>query len=115
KRNMRRLGELQTMRQRFRRHRGAERAAKMAASDAEQSGKLVIEAKSISKSFGDLMVVRDFSTRIQRGARIALVGPNGVGKTTLLTMLTGQMDPDTGTIRLGANLEIATLDQKRAA
>jgi ATP-binding cassette subfamily F protein uup len=115
KRNMRRLGELQTMRQRFRSHRGAEGVAKMAASDAEQSGKLVIEAKGISKSFGELMVVRDFSTRIQRGDRIGLVGPNGVGKTTLLTMLTGEMEPDAGTIRLGANLEIATLDQKRAA
>jgi ATP-binding cassette subfamily F protein uup len=115
KRNMRRLGDLQTMRQRFRSHRGADGVAKMSASDAEQSGKLVIEAKAISKSFGDLMVVRDFSTRIQRGDRIGLVGPSGVGKTTLLTMLTGEMAPDTGTIRLGANLEIATLDQKRAA
>ncbi len=115
KRNMRRLGELQTIRQRFRSHRGAEGVAKMAASDAEQSGKLVVEARNIAKSFGELSVVRDFSTRIQRGDRIGLVGPNGAGKTTLLRMLTGEMTPDTGTIRLGANLEIATLDQKRAA
>ena len=115
KRNMRRLGELQTIRQRFRSHRGAEGVAKMAASDAEQSGKLVVEARNISKSFGELSVVKDFSTRIQRGDRIGLVGPNGAGKTTLLRMLTGEMTPDTGTIRLGANLEIATLDQKRAA
>lgn len=115
KRNMRRLGELQDMRQKFRSHRGAEGVAAMAASDAADSGKLVIEAKSISKSFGDLAVVRDFSTRIQRGNRIGLVGPNGAGKTTLLKMLTGELAPDTGTVRLGVNLEIATLDQKRAA
>ena len=115
KRNMRRLGELQTMRQRFRGHRGAEGVATMAASDAAESGKLVIEAKNIEKSFGDLTVVKGFSTRIQRGDRIGLVGPNGAGKTTLLKMLTGELKPDAGTVRLGTNLEIATLDQKREA
>jgi ATP-binding cassette subfamily F protein uup len=115
KRNMRRLGELQTMRKSFRGHKGAEGVATMTASDAQESGKLVIEAKSISKSFGDLTVVKDFSTRIQRGDRIGLVGPNGAGKTTLLKMLTGELAPDTGSVRLGVNLEIATLDQKRAA
>ena len=115
KRNMRRLGELQSMRQRFRTHRGAEGLANMTASDANESGKLVIEAKTISKSFGELTVVRDFSTRIQRGDRIGLVGPNGAGKTTLLKILTGELAPDSGSVRLGVNLEIATLDQKRAA
>ncbi|WP_292244107.1 ATP-binding cassette domain-containing protein, partial [Mesorhizobium sp.] len=115
KRNMRRLGELQTMRQRFRGHRGAEGAATMVASDAAESGKLVIEAKNIEKSFGDLTVVKGFSTRIQRGDRVGLVGPNGAGKTTLLKMLTGELKPDSGSVRLGTNLEIATLDQKREA
>ncbi|TIR16391.1 MAG: ABC-F family ATP-binding cassette domain-containing protein [Mesorhizobium sp.] len=115
KRNMRRLGELQTMRQRFRSHRGAEGTATMVASDAAESGKLVIEAKNIDKSFGDLTVVKGFSTRIQRGDRVGLVGPNGAGKTTLLKMLTGELAPDAGTVRLGVNLEIATLDQKREA
>ena len=115
KRNVRRLGELQALRQRHAGHRGAEGTATMVASDAAESGKLVIEAKSISKSFGDLVVVRDFSTRIQRGDRIGLVGPNGAGKTTLLRMLTGELAPDTGSVRLGVNLEIATLDQKRDA
>ncbi|OBQ78924.1 MULTISPECIES: ABC-F family ATP-binding cassette domain-containing protein [unclassified Mesorhizobium] len=115
KRNMRRLGELQAMRQRFRSHRGAEGSATMVASDAAESGKLVIEAKGIEKSFGDLTVVKGFSTRIQRGDRVGLVGPNGVGKTTLLKMLTGELAPDAGTVRLGVNLEIATLDQKREA
>ena len=115
KRNMRRLGELQTMRQRFRNHRGAEGTATLMASDAAESGKLVIEAKNIEKSFGDLTVVRDFSTRIQRGDRVGLVGPNGAGKTTLLKMLTGETKPDAGTVRLGVNLEVAALDQKRDA
>jgi ATP-binding cassette subfamily F protein uup len=115
KRNMRRLGELQTMRQQFRSHRGAEGTATMVASDANESGKLVIEAKNIGKGFGDLTVVKGFSTRIQRGDRVGLVGPNGAGKTTLLKMLTGELEPDTGTVRLGTNLEIATLDQKREA
>ena len=113
KRNMRRLGELQDMRQRFRGHRGADGVAKMAASDAAESGKLVIEAKGISKAFGDLDVVTNFSTRIARGDRIGLVGPNGAGKTTLLKMLIGELVPDGGTVRLGVNLDIATLDQKR--
>ncbi len=115
KRNMRRLGELQEMRQRHRSHRGAEGSATMVASDVAESGKLVIEAKAIGKRFGDLEVVKNFSTRIQRGDRVSLVGPNGAGKTTLLKMLTGELAPDTGSVRLGVNLEIATLDQKREA
>jgi len=114
KRNMRRLGELQDMRQRHRSHRGAEGTATIAASDAAESGKLVIEAKSISKSFGALTVVNAFSSRIQRGDRIGLVGANGAGKTTLLKMLTGQLAPDSGSVRLGVNLEIAALDQTRS-
>ncbi|MDW6021968.1 ABC-F family ATP-binding cassette domain-containing protein [Mesorhizobium sp. BAC0120] len=113
KRNMRRLGDLQAMRQRFHSHRGTEGVVAMAASEAPESGKLVIEAKNVSKSYGELTVVEDFSTRIQRGDRIGLVGPNGAGKTTLLKLLTGALQPDEGTIRLGTNLEIATLDQKR--
>ncbi len=113
KRNMRRLGDLQDMRQRLRSHRGPDGTATLVASDAAESGKLVIEAKAVGKRYGDLVVVDNFSTRIARGARIGLVGPNGAGKTTLLKMLTGALEPDTGTIRLGVNLEIAALDQKR--
>ncbi|MCO6051304.1 ABC-F family ATP-binding cassette domain-containing protein [Mesorhizobium sp. RP14(2022)] len=115
KRNMRRLGELQSLRERFRSHKGAEGTAKLVASEANESGKLVIEAKSIGKAYDDVPIVRDFSTRIARGDRIGFVGPNGAGKTTLLRMLIGDLPPDSGTVRLGANLEIATLDQKRAA
>ena len=59
--------------------------------------------------------MRDFSIRIQRGDRIGLVGPNGAGKTTLLKLLTGELAPDTGDVRLGANIQMATLDQRRDA
>ncbi|WEX09905.1 ATP-binding cassette domain-containing protein [Chelativorans sp. AA-79] len=115
KRNVRRLSDLQTLRARHRGHRGVEGLATMTASDAALSGKLVIEAKGLAKSFGELAVVKDFSTRILRGDRVGLVGPNGAGKTTLLKLLTGALELDAGMVRLGANLEIATLDQNRAA
>ncbi|EIM76710.1 ABC transporter [Nitratireductor aquibiodomus RA22] len=114
KRNVRRLGELQALREKHRSHRGAEGVATMAASDAAESGKLVIEAKGLAKSYDGLQVVKDFSTRILRGDRVGLVGPNGAGKTTLINLLTGKLEPDEGSLRLGANLEIAILDQKRA-
>src|SRR5690606_3775404 len=113
KRNMRRLGELQTMRAAYRGHKGPQGSVQAAASEGRESGKLVIEAEAITKSYGDRLIVAPFSIRVHRGDRIGLVGPNGAGKTTLLKMLTGQLDPDSGTARLGTNLEIATLDQKR--
>jgi len=113
KRNMRRLGELQEMRARHRGHKGPEGNVTLKASEASESGRLVIEAKAVSKSFGARTVVRDFSIRVARGDRIGLVGPNGAGKTTLIKLLTGALRPDAGSVRLGANLTIATLDQKR--
>jgi ABC transport system ATP-binding/permease protein len=78
------------------------------------SGKRVIEAKGISKIFGDKAIIRDFDLRVLRGDRVAFVGPNGVGKTTLLKMLIGELEPDAGTVKLGTNLEIAVFDQARA-
>jgi ATP-binding cassette subfamily F protein uup len=78
------------------------------------SGKLVIEAKEISKAFGDKIILRPFDLRVLRGDRIAFVGPNGVGKTTLLKMLTGEVAPDSGSVKHGTNLEIAVFDQTRA-
>jgi len=113
KRNMRRLGQLQDLRQEHRTHKGALGRAEATVSEARESGKLVAEADRITKTYGDRTVVAPFSIRIHRGDRIGLVGPNGAGKTTLLKMLTGQLAPDSGTIKLGTNLEIATLDQKR--
>jgi ATP-binding cassette subfamily F protein uup len=95
---------------------------------AEQSGKLVFEARAISKAYGGAhsktnpgavpgvgatSVVRDFSTRIMRGDRIGLIGPNGAGKTTLLRMLLGELTPDSGEVRRGANVQIAYYDQQR--
>ena len=78
------------------------------------SGKKVIEAVGIAKSYGDKTLIKDFDLRILRGDRVAFVGPNGVGKTTLLKMLVGQLEPDSGSVKLGTNLEIAVFDQTRA-
>jgi ABC transport system ATP-binding/permease protein len=113
KRNMRRLGELQDMRQRHRTHKGALGRVEASVAEARESGKLVIEAEKITKTYGERAIVSPFSIRVHRGDRIGLVGPNGAGKTTLLKMLTGQIEPDSGVIKLGTNLEIATLDQRR--
>lgn len=79
-----------------------------------QSGKRVIEATGIAKIFGDKTIVQDFDLRVLRGDRVAFVGPNGVGKTTLLKMLIGELAPDAGSVKLGTNLEIAVFDQARA-
>ena len=78
------------------------------------SGKRVIEAKGLEKRFGDKLIVKGFDLRVLRGDRVAFVGPNGVGKTTLLKMLVGEVAPDQGTVNLGTNLEIAVFDQTRA-
>jgi ATP-binding cassette subfamily F protein uup len=113
KRNMRRMGELQALRQQRRDYRGSVGKASIAATEAESSGALVIEAKNISKSFDSRPIVKDFSSRINRADRIGIVGPNGSGKTTLLSLLTGTLAPDEGTVRLGANIEMASLEQDR--
>ena len=112
KRNMRRVGELQAMRAAYRGHNGPQGSVQASVAEGKESGKLVIEAENITKTY-DKPVVAPFSIRVHRGDRIGLVGPNGAGKTTLLKMLTGQLEPDSGWIKLGTNLEIATLDQKR--
>ncbi|MBZ0218218.1 MAG: ATP-binding cassette domain-containing protein, partial [Fimbriimonadaceae bacterium] len=114
KRNQRRLQDLHDLRQQRRDHRQAIGNVKMTPTQAEASGKLVIEAEEISKAYDGLQIVSDFSIRIQRGDRIGIVGPNGAGKTTLINLLTGNLAPDSGTVRLGANIEMVTLDQRRA-
>ncbi|CAD7047531.1 ABC transporter ATP-binding protein [Pseudorhizobium endolithicum] len=113
KRNMRRLGELQNMRAAYRGHKGPQGTVQAQVSEGRESGKLVIEADGITKSYGERTIVAPFSIRVHRGDCIGLVGPNGAGKTTLLKMLTGQLQPDAGMVRLGTNLDVATLDQKR--
>ncbi len=113
KRNVRRVAELRTMRQERREQRNVQGNVRLSAAEGGQSSKLIVEAKAISKSFGDQSVITDFSTRIMRGDRIGIVGPNGAGKTTLIKLLTGNLEPDSGTIRLGENLELVSLDQRR--
>ena len=113
KRNMRRVGALQALRESRRTYRGAAGDATITAGAAAPSGVLVIEAKDISKRYGDRAIVSDFSIRIQRGDRIGIVGPNGTGKTTLINLLTGVSEPDSGTVRLGSTLAVATLNQHR--
>ncbi len=87
----------------------------MALEGGQKSGRKVIEAREISKSFGDLPIVRDFSIKIMRGDRVGFVGPNGVGKTTLLNMLMGQQAPDSGQVSHGTKLLPVVFDQSRAA
>jgi len=113
KRNVRRLADLKALRRARSSYRGDAGSANLAASEAEKSGRLVIEAKTISKSFCERRIVENFSIRVQRGDRIGIVGPNGAGKTTLVNLLTGAIAPDSGSVRLGVNLEMATLDQRR--
>ncbi len=115
KRNVRRMAELAALRQRRREARSAPGAAKLAASEGAASGKLVMEAESVSKAYDDREIVRDFSIKVLRGDRVGVVGPNGAGKTTLLRLLTGTLEPDQGRVRLGTNLEMVTLDQQRAS
>ncbi|MEN5116901.1 ATP-binding cassette domain-containing protein [Luteimonas sp. TWI662] len=87
---------------------------RMAAASAGNSGKKVVELKDISFGFGDRVLIRDFSTTIFRGDRIGLIGANGTGKTTLLKLLLGELQPQTGEVRAGTQLQIAYFDQYRA-
>ncbi|MBX4335854.1 ABC-F family ATP-binding cassette domain-containing protein [Bartonella raoultii] len=113
KRNVRRLGELKELRQRQKTYKAPPGSALLTTAKSHDSGQLVLEAKHISKSYDHRVIVKDFSLRIQRGDRIGLVGPNGIGKTTLLSMLIGQESADTGTVKRGYNLSMALLDQQR--
>lgn len=114
KRNQGRVRALQDLRAQRASQIKRQGAAAMALESGPQSGKRVIEAEGISKTYGDKVILKDFSIKIQRGDRVAFVGPNGVGKTTLLKMLMGQEQPDTGTVTLGTNLLPAIFDQTRA-
>ncbi|MCB8819870.1 ABC-F family ATP-binding cassette domain-containing protein [Microvirga rosea] len=115
KRNVRRLGNLYALRQQRREQKRAVGTISMTLAEAEQSGTLVVEGEKISKSYGERPIVSDLSIRVLRGDRLGIVGPNGAGKTTLINLLTGVIPPDEGKVRLGANLQMVTLDQRRAS
>ena len=115
KRNMRRVGELADLRRERREALRPTGAAAMIAQDTKASGALVIDAERVSKAYGERWVVHDFSLRVMRRDRIGIVGANGAGKTTLVNLLTGALAPDSGSVRLGANVGMAALDQGRAS
>jgi ATP-binding cassette subfamily F protein uup len=113
KRNMGRVRALQVLRAERSAQIRRQGTAAFALESGPTSGKKVIEATGLTKSYGDKTIVKGFDLRVLRGDRVAFVGPNGVGKTTLLKMLTGEVQPDAGTVTLGTNLEIAVFDQTR--
>ena len=113
KRNVRRVGLLSTLRSERREHVGSLGSVSLTASTGDASGRLVAEAKKISKSFGERDIVSNLDLLVLRGDRLGIVGPNGAGKTTLIKMLTGALQPDSGSIRLGTNLQMVALDQSR--
>ena len=113
-RNEGRLRALNDLRKQRRQQIGPVGSASISVGVAEQSGALVVNARNISKSFGERKIIEDFSTRIFRKDRIGLIGPNGAGKTTLLKMLMGELEPDSGTVKLGASLLPVVIDQRRA-
>lgn len=114
KRNQGRLRRLTDLRAKQSEYIQRKTVSGMTFEAGQKSGKLVVEAVKISKAFKGQSIIKDFSLRVTRGARLALVGPNGVGKTTLLNMLTGQLQPDAGKIRLGTKLTPVVFDQNRA-
>lgn len=90
-----------------------EGTARIPVQDAEQSSRRVVQARNVSYAYGETPLIEGFSVKIMRGDRIGLIGNNGVGKSTLLKLLLGELEPDTGTIKLGENLEIGYFDQMR--
>jgi ABC transport system ATP-binding/permease protein len=112
-RNEGRVKALMAMRQQRAARRVEQGMVRLQVERAERSGDIVFEADGISKAFGSDPVVRDFSVRVMRGDRIGLIGPNGAGKTTLLRLLLGELAPDGGAVRQGANVQVAYYDQQR--
>lgn len=115
KRNQGRLDRLEGLRKQRREQIAPLGNVKMEARETAGAGAKVVDAKSITKSYGQRAIVKEFSLRIHRGDRIGIVGPNGAGKTTLLRLLTGQLTPDAGNVKLAQGLVLARLDQDRGA
>ena len=102
----------------LRRERSARREragnVRMAVSEGSRSGKLIAELSGVTHHFGERCIVRDLSTTIMRGDRIGVIGPNGAGKTTLLRIVLGELEPDSGSVRLGTHITVGYFDQMRA-
>ena len=113
-RNEGRVRSLQKMRAAYQARRRKIGNVKLQFQEAERTGKLVIEARAVSFSYGQTPIVRDFSTVIMRGDKVGLIGPNGVGKTTLLNILLKTQSPEAGKVRHGTNLKVVYYDQLRA-
>ena len=113
KRNQGRLRNLEKLREQKTSHIFREGTANMKFVSEKKSGQLVIDAKNLTKNFSNKSIINNFSIQIKRGDRIGIVGPNGIGKTTLLKILLGEIQPDCGEVKLGSNLIIAKFDQMR--
>jgi ATP-binding cassette subfamily F protein uup len=113
KRNQGRLAKLYEMRAARAAMMGPQGTAKLAAASDDSKTKTVINAQAVGKSFGERTIIKDFTLRIQRGDRIGIVGANGTGKTTLIRILTGETQPDTGSITLSPTLTGIVIDQQR--
>ena len=114
KRNVRRVKDLAGLREQKRDFRAAQGGVNITVAEGRNSGKSVVKMDNVSKSF-DRPIVSDLTLKINRGDRLGIIGPNGGGKTTLLKMIMGQLEPDSGDVKLGTNLEPLVLDQKREA
>ena len=114
-RSQSRIGRLEQLRARRVARRDTLGSVRLDVAAGAPSGKLVAELTDVSKSFGDKVIVKDFTATILRGDKVGLIGPNGAGKTTLLKLILGELQPDSGKVRQGANLQVAYFDQMRNA
>lgn len=112
-RNEGRVRALKKMREEHSQRRSIQGNAKIEANSAGRSGKMVAEVEHIEFGFDEKKLINDFSVRIMRGDKIGIIGPNGCGKSTLIKLILGILEPENGSVRLGANLEIAFFDQLR--
>jgi ATP-binding cassette subfamily F protein uup len=112
-RNEGRVRALKAMRRERSERRKAVGTAKLRLQEAERTGMLVADAQEVSFRYQDRPIIQDFSTMLMRGDKVGIIGPNGAGKTTLLKLLLGQLNPDSGSVKLGTNLQIAYFDQLR--
>ena len=113
KRNQRRVKKLANLREERIEKTRDSRQSDITAQSASKSGKIIVEAKNISKSYSDITITKNYSLRMLRGDRIGFIGPNGAGKTTLIKMLIGELEQDSGIIKRGSNLKVAWFDQTR--